>query len=682
MNDFDQHRQKVENQVNADKTGMIFFGDNNTVVNKLSDIYKPYLVGLIDNLTYIFKQEPFVPISGYTTELPPQYKDIAHGQNEIIEHHKNLFNVLKTYSQFILLGDPGSGKTHLLKYMALHTAERCLKTNFQSPFPLLIDLSSWDNDLVFKDYITFYWKSHCNLSGEPIQLLAQGAIHLFLDGLNEMGELGKEHVKSINQWLLSLESPGTAKLFFSCRKSDYLEEDLQLEITNFPRVFITQLSDEQISQFVNVYSKSPEQFLIKYLDKQISDSLRLPYTLSRAIILHESQVKYVNNPGALHHILVKSLWRREIERKKSVLKNVDSGDENDNIVFFMLGQLALELLIEQKPLSFDPGFALDTFGTITALANSQGKSAQIETQHKDFAENILTDALQLGLLIKDNSKIKFPHQLLYEYFIARTFWEARHKGADYPFEQVLYEEEKSLIPFNFTTRYFSRFNSIFVQLFGIVALTNEKETEILIYEILKICNNPFLATDCVASTGINIAPAYRRIIVYELTQKFLFKLFGQPKDGDFPFSAQDAEKLRSTFKSASIQFGFFPGVVKDFGLYLSKVYDESCFDLIGGLLGTDIWIDQGIMLGLALSGKKGLDYFVNILNDEDNDYFFRSRIARCILEFPPERKFVEALQKLVTNKVDTLGDKGIMSDRLTIGELAKTKLAEIDAFFN
>lgn len=665
----------------VDKSALIV-GDNNTVTINLGDVYKPYLVGLITDLTYIFKQEPYVSLSGYTTVLPPQYRDIAHGQGEIIEHHKNLFDVFKTYSQFVLLGDPGSGKTHTLKYMALQAAKRCLQTNFQSPLPLLIDLSSWDKELTFEDFLSNYWKSRKKLSGDPFQLITQGAVLLFLDGLNEMGEMGKEHVESINQWLLSLESPNTEKIFFSCKKNDYLNKDLNLEIKNFPKVFITRLSDEQISQFANVYSKNPEQFLNQFIDKQTGDSLRLPYTLSRSVILHDRHVKYVSNPGTLNHILVKSLWRRETERKNGGLKNADDGDENDNTVFFMLGQLAVRLFVEQKPLSFDAKFAIDTFATAIALASSQGKSAQTETQHLEHAENILADALQLGLLISDDSKTKFPHQLLYEYFIARRLWRARHMGASYPFEEVEYKDEESLITLDFTNRYFSGFDSIFIQLFGIVATANEKELDILIYEILKISNNPFLAADCIASTGFDISPVFRRIIVYELTQKYLFVIFGQPKDDDFPFSAQHLDTLRSALKSGSIQFGMFPSVTSDFSLYISKILDDSCFDFLVGLIGNDILIDQGIMLGLALSGKSGLDFFVNTLNDESYDYFVRSRIARCVLEFPPEKKYVEALQKLVTNKVHTLGDKGIMLGRLTIGKLAEQKLAEINAFLS
>jgi len=682
MSDFDQHEQRVEQQVNAGKIDHLIFGSNNTVINNLGDIYKPYLVGLIDNLTYTFKQEPYVSLSGYTTELPPQYKDIAHGQNEIVEYHKSLFDVFQVYSQFVLLGDPGAGKTHTLKYMVLQAARRCLETNFQSPLPLFIDLSSWGREATFEDFIITYWKFRKRLSGDPLQLIAQGAILLFLDGLNEMGERGTEHVRSINRWISSIEAPNEKRIFFSCRKSDYLNKDLELEIKNFPAVFITPLTDEQVYQFAEVYSRDPEQFLNQFVDEHMRASLRLPYSLSRSLLLHDKQVKYVSNSGALNHILVKSLWRREVERKNSGVKNTESGDEDGNIVFSMLGQLAFRLLVEQKALSFDTEFAIDTFGTAIALINSQGKSAQIEPQHFEQAKSILADALQLGLLINDDTNIKFPHQLMHEYFVARVLWEVKHRGGDYPFEQVEYIDDESLITLDITTSYFSRFSSIFVQLFGIVAATNEKETEILIYEILKRSNNPFLAADCIASTGQSIAPVLRRIIVYELTQKFLFVIFGQPQNEDHWHSAHDLEILRSGMKSASVQFGLFPSLVRDYSLHISKIFDDSCFDLLMGLIGTDIWVDQGIMLGVALAGKKGLDFFVDFLNDEDNDYFVRSRIARCILEFPPEPKYTEALQKLKRNSVNALGEKGSMSGITTIGQLAKQKLAEINGVPN
>lgn len=675
---FDQRNQNVQNQIIAETVTNLLIGHNNTFISSLSDTYKPYLIGLIDNLS----QDSYIALSGYTTELPEQYKDVAHSKKEVREDYKNLFDVLRKYHRFVLLGDPGSGKSHVFKFMALQIAKKCLESEFKSPLPLLVDLSLWSKQTSFKDFLTNYWKENVNLTSEPFRLLEQGSVLLFLDGLNEMGKNGKSNVDEINKWLTSSNKLLKRKIFVACRKSDYLDLELGLSINGFPKVFISPLSDEQIVQMANVYlesSEKSEQFLYRYTEERFSESIRHPYTLSRLAILNKISEKHIQNPGALNHSLVKSLWRRE--KDKVTLKNTEDGDENDNIVFFMLGQLALRLFIENESLSFDKDFALTTFASIIAFGGSEGKSSDPDEFHLESAKEILQDAFQLGLLLNEKAKVKFSHQLIFEYFVARMFWIARQKGDDYPFEQVMYQDERNLMLLDLTNRFFSIYHSVFVQLFGIVAIINEKQAEILIYEILKVSNNPFLAIDCITSTDIDIAPVFKRIIVYELTQKFLFMVFGQIQDDNSPFSRHDIEVFRSGMKSMSIQFGMFSPVVKDFSLYLSRIYDETCFDLVGGLLGTDIWVDQGIMLGLALSGKNGLDFFVETLNDEDNDYYFKGRIARCILEFPPEQKYKDALQNLSNNKVHALGDKGIALGRLTIGTLAKQKLEEIDLVF-
>jgi len=677
MSDFDQRGQEVNNQVNAENINFsnLIFGDNNVVINNLSDVYKPYLVGLIDKL----EKEPYVPLSGYTTELPEQYKDLAHQQSEIIENYKNLFDVLKKYSRFVFLGDPGTGKSQALKFMVLQVAQRCLETNFQSPLPLIIDLSGWNTKSNFEDFLTYYWKNNLKLTNNPLALIAQGAVLLFLDGLNEMGKNSTENVEEINNWISSSELQNK-KVFIACRKSDYLNKELGLEILGFPKVFISPLTDEQIVQFAKAYLEEPEIFLSQYINKEPQEYLRLPYTLSRLTLLHKHSEKYIENPGALNHILVKSLWRREIEKGR--LKNAKDGSENENIVFAMLGHLAFRLFIGNEALSFDKEFALETFLKFITPRNSKNEPSIPEAHHIQSAKYILDDALQLGLLIDDAAKVKFSHQLVFEYFIARIFWSAYIHGKELPFEAVRYDEENIFITFDFRNLYFSdsMFESVFVQIFGIQAVVSEEILEIFIYNLLKKSNNPFLAIDCVSKTGVSISPTIERLIVYELLQKYLFYLYGQPKeDSNTPV---DVNILRSILKSSSIDVGFFPPAAKDFALYLSKVLDDSSLEMLTNMVGEEPLLDYGIMLGLAMSGERGQNYFADFLNDENNHFGIRSRIVKCIFEFPLEKKYIKTLKKLTNNKTHAFGKKGMSGGRFTIGELANQKLQEIEANFS
>lgn len=677
MSDFDQRRQKVDKQVNAENINFsnIFFGDNNTVVNNLGDIYKPYLVGLIDKL----EKDSYVTLSGYTTEIPEQYKDLAHGQSEVVENYRNIFDVLKKHSKFVLLGDPGSGKSQVLRFMVLQVAQKCLETNFQTPLPLLIDLSSWDGESDFENFIKGYWKNRLSFTSDPMPLIAQGAVLLFLDGLNEMGESGIENVEKINNWISSSQLLNK-KIFIACRKSDYLNKELKLEILDFPKVFILPLTDEQIIQFVNTYLEMPQEFLDQYIGEEPQEYLRLPYTLHRLTLLSKMSEKYIKNPGALNHILVKSLWRREI--KKGTLKNTKEGNEDENMVFAMLEHLALRLFGGNETLSFDKEFALETFSTVIAFINKQDQSVIPENDYIQFAKDVLEDAFQLGLLVSDTTKIKFNHQLLFEYFVARVLWNAYKRGKDLPFEEVRYDEENVFKTFDFKNLYFadSIMESIFIQVFGIQATIGEELLEIFIYNLLKRSNNPFLAVDCINKTGVRISPAINHIIVYELLQKYLFFLFGQPKENSNPL--MDVNALRSIFKSASIEMGVFPVMAKDFAIYISKVLDDSSIETLTNMIGEEPLLDYGIMLGLVLSGEAGQNFFVNFLNDEGNDYGIRSRIAKCIFEFPPEKKYIKTLQKLSKNKTHTFGRKGMIGGRYTIGEIANQKLQEIESNFS
>jgi hypothetical protein len=43
--------------------------------------------------------------------------------------------------------------------------------------------------------------------GDPIQLMNEGRAVLYLDGLNEMGQLGPQRAGMIKEWLGSVEGP-------------------------------------------------------------------------------------------------------------------------------------------------------------------------------------------------------------------------------------------------------------------------------------------------------------------------------------------------------------------------------------------------------------------------------------------------------------------------------------------
>ncbi len=87
--------------------------------------------------------------------------------------------------RFVLLGDPGAGKTTALRHLAVASARRRLASPRLSPLPLVKSLPRWREDESFADFIARGWP----FEKHPLTLAAAGDL-ADLDGLNEMGELG------------------------------------------------------------------------------------------------------------------------------------------------------------------------------------------------------------------------------------------------------------------------------------------------------------------------------------------------------------------------------------------------------------------------------------------------------------------------------------------------------------
>jgi hypothetical protein len=109
----------------------------------------------------------------------------------------HLAEVLKTAPVSIILGDPGSGKSTLFRYLALvfaqHTAPEHLKVDDQR-LPILVPLAAYDRALRTKvlslsDFLSQYYAEYHELPGlAPLfqTALASGQALVLLDGLDEV----------------------------------------------------------------------------------------------------------------------------------------------------------------------------------------------------------------------------------------------------------------------------------------------------------------------------------------------------------------------------------------------------------------------------------------------------------------------------------------------------------------
>jgi formylglycine-generating enzyme required for sulfatase activity len=147
----------------------------------------------------------------------------------------------------------------------------------------------------------------------------EGRVVLLLDALNEMPAGSerqfREQVGWWKDWLvrLSSERPGN-RVVFSCRTLDY-SAPLSTPALRVPQVRIEPLTDEQVRDFIRLYSPSRWREVWPALagSKQL-EVLRSPYFLALLVMHVETAGELPSGRAALFTGFVRQSLRREVER--------------------------------------------------------------------------------------------------------------------------------------------------------------------------------------------------------------------------------------------------------------------------------------------------------------------------------------------------------------------------------
>ncbi|MDJ0679943.1 MAG: NACHT domain-containing protein, partial [Xenococcaceae cyanobacterium MO_167.B52] len=312
----------------------------------------------------------------------------------------NISEATQEYESFVLLGEPGMGKTTTLYRIAYNAA--CKRLGDAShPLPLLLKLPSWTDQRTINEFIRANWP----FADDPIHRLINGDILLCLDGLNEINQESQENkqkVESLSEWLRSDKSP--KHIVITCRVRDYSKE-LKLDL---PVVLMEKMNESHIRAFVTSYLGSDtEQFLDKILpsvnsnkkdnNRHLFQLAQNPYFLTAFIVFYttERERDLPSTQGQLFEVLVRQLWKRE--------KDLRNAEELPDIQVAkrILGNLAFNMI--DKNHSTQAPF-------VEAMKQSSENCLQSETVWE-----LSQDA---GLVEVENGNIHFSHQLLRDYFAA------------------------------------------------------------------------------------------------------------------------------------------------------------------------------------------------------------------------------------------------------------------------
>jgi formylglycine-generating enzyme required for sulfatase activity len=299
--------------------------------------------------------------------------------------------VVKKYSHIILLGNPGCGKTVTIWKLAIDYAKRALANyEFRSIIPVLISLGQYDGSIKFYDWLLLFEKK---IPDFPKRLKA-GSLLFLLDGLNEMPKATLSGcIKELHQFI---EDHNNSKYVVTCRRHDY-DKFLELQ-----QVEIEPLDKNFIKSFILNYfkdnNKTQNLYAILMSDVRLAELASNAFNLKLIVALYDQLGdEFPRNRSKLLYGFIGALYTREkINRSSEIFSEEE--------LLKVLGRLAFTIHDEiSKGTSVKKDWAIkriiSSFPTLPL-------------------EDILDFAKNMGVLEKDQLKVRFQHQLMQEYFAA------------------------------------------------------------------------------------------------------------------------------------------------------------------------------------------------------------------------------------------------------------------------
>lgn len=324
---------------------------------------------------------------------------------------KDITEAMNNHGAFVILGEPGAGKTTTMQKLAFDMAKGLLNKQ-RMRTPLFVRLSQQGE----RDPYAFLQVEWEQRTGKPFaQALREGRILILADGINEIPR--DKRSERLNAWMLfETQYRGMNQLVFSGRDKDY---DNQL---NLPRVLVEPLDEERVQEFLKKHKAEGLAELLEDPASKLDEMARNPLNLFVLVMVYlkgGSNLQVLANRGRLFQSFTQELIAHEQLWHPDPTVSTLSVEAKTEL----FARLAYEM---QKQ------------GSGTTFEIDLAKSALPKQTQTAFGEQVNVDHDALlrfgrGASIFDPATlpdIRFYHHLLQEYFAARELLRRFNSGED------------------------------------------------------------------------------------------------------------------------------------------------------------------------------------------------------------------------------------------------------------
>lgn len=382
-----------------------------------ADIERPvdaYLAGLVMHRDFGPWDTRYVPLAGdaaravapegWAGNIPVELcalRPRGEGPEQRIERVRipDVAAAVREYPQFVLLGEPGAGKTTVLQKIALDAARARLQDD-AAPAPLFVRLGSHRDDAAPFDFLARAWRSRVGTDfGDELRA---GRVLLLLDALNEMGRA--RYAERVAAWRDFAHRWEGVRMVFTCRTLDY-RNPLGLQ-----QVETNRLDDDRIRDFLSRCVPDHAPALWDALSRHphgLLDLARNPFLLAVVawIYAESPQTGLPPNRGQLLARLVDRLIRREGEWRTHADWIAAPAQER------ALSALAWTLQAQGEGTSLPAADALQAIPPQVTVAGRAYETAPETVLRLGCAATLLEWTPE--------DQVRFYHHLVQEYFTAR-----------------------------------------------------------------------------------------------------------------------------------------------------------------------------------------------------------------------------------------------------------------------